>query len=53
MPRSPLEARDVTPGSDDPEVLPDTAPGIKYIDFWPACLHAEEGFDNATFERFE
>ena len=26
---------------------------LGHEDFWPACLHAEEGFTNVHFERFE
>ena len=25
---------------------------LAYKDFWPACLHAEEGFSNVHFELF-
>lgn len=26
---------------------------LAYVDFWPSCLHAEEGFTNVHFERFD
>ena len=53
-PRFPIPGSDSTQGLmggfPDPGDLPCK---LNYTDFWPACLHAEEGFAVAQFERFE
>ena len=48
------------PGSDSTQGLLGAFPDggdppckLNYVDFWPACLHAEEGFTQVQFERFE
>ena len=51
---------DVIVGSNTPQSASPahTIPAVEkakllYSDFWPACLHAAEGFTDVVFERFE
>lgn len=44
----------VSPESCDVRLVPGAENGkLLHIDFWPTCLHADQGLANVQFERFE